>query len=132
MTATSTAVRGRRLAESIMVDTCTITRPGSDSGTFDPDTGETVPSARTTVYTGKCRSRSREVLSRVAEMGGQAVTTSAYVVSIPVTTTGVEVGDMVTVTASNDPGAVRNLIVQSVESATYVTARRLLCSDNQG
>lgn len=116
-----------------MVDTCTITRPGAGAGVFDPVTGQTAPAAASALYAGRCWTKTRDVGAQAQQVAGQAVTEMAYVVSIPWDTTGIEVGDRVTITGSTDPGAVdRVLVVRSVEASTFMTARRLTCTDDQG
>ena len=124
--------QGRRLAESLMIDTGTITRP-TGGQTWDDETQQSVPAAPATVYTGKCRVRVRPVGDRVVESGGQSVTLASYLLTIPVDATDVQVGDEFTASVSNDPLVVgRRLILKSVDAATASTARRFICSHDQG
>jgi hypothetical protein len=127
MTATSAAVRGQRLAEVLMTDTCTVTRPSGEQ-VFDEDTGE-YTQGTTTLYTGKCRVRPMPNSSdRQVEAGDAAVEIWPFTVSLPMTATGIKASDKVTITASDDPGLVdRVLVVRSVAFGSQITARRLGC-----
>lgn len=116
-----------------MLDTCTITRAGTGDGTFDPETGETVPPARTSVYSGRCRVRQPNVGEQTPLVAGQEITLVSAVVAIPWSTTGVEVGDQVAITASADPGLVgRVLSARRVITGSFLSSRRLHCVDDQG
>lgn len=126
MTATATAARGQAFAETLMTDTCTITRAGS--GTFNETTGvyDTTPS---TVYSGKCRVRPMAIRAdHQVDAGDAAVQIWPFVVSLPLTVTTVDASDTLTITASDDPGLVgRVLVVKSVALGSQITARRLGC-----
>ena len=130
MTITSATGRGQRFAEQTMTDTCIITRAGDP--TYNPSTlAYTTPS--TTVYSGKCRVKPQNVMDRQVQAGERAVQIWPYVVSVPMSVTGVQVDDVVTVTASADAdleGQV--LVVKDVTRGTNVTARRLGCEDQNG
>ncbi len=116
-----------------MIDTCTITRPGAGAGTFNPATGETAPAARATVYTGRCSVTPRDSVGQEQPAAGQMITEAMVDVAIPYGVTAVEVDDTVTVTASLDPDLIgRELVVRSVRAYTSATARRLVCTDDQG
>lgn len=129
MTVRSTLARARRRAESVMIDTCTITRAGTGASTWDEETETTVPPARTTVYTGRCLVMARDVSGSEIDLADQEVSTRAYVVSVPVSVTGAAVGDRVHVDASTDPAAAgRDLVVDSIDAVTVATMRRLFCT----
>lgn len=119
---------GRDLAEALMVDGCTITRPGAGVPVFDPNTG-TYPNADATpVYTGKCRVQLADSLDvRTQEFGALAVNLNRVTVSIPIDATDVQTEDVVTVTSAvHDPVLVgRDFTVQGVPAKTHATARRL-------
>lgn len=106
-----------------MTDTCTITRAARgrmNGSTF------AYADTPTTVYEGKCRVASRQLKPSEAETGGLEVVQVEYVVSVPVTVTGVAVGDVVSVDTSLDPGlADVPLVVRAVETKSHATARRL-------
>jgi len=126
MSASSATLAGRRGAEALMVDACTITR-GTSSQTFDPATGEYVTTPGETVYTGPCRVRPAGTSDRVVDAGGQAVSLFPFVASVPITAVRFAVDDLVTVTASAlDPALVGTVLrVAQVAAGTHLTARRL-------
>jgi hypothetical protein len=129
MTAQVTAEEGQALAESLMVDSCTITRRGGDP-VFDDTTGTYTPATPTTVYTGVCKVRPSNLSGNTtAQAGEREVSLWPFSVSIPVAEDA-DLDDVVTVTASLDPSLVgRTLRVRSVARGTYLTARRLDCEE---
>lgn len=134
MTAASVTLAGRAAAEALMVDACTITRvtPGT---VFNETTGQyddTPPP--TTVYTGKCRVKPRDNADRVVQYGQEAVSLWPYIVSIPMAESGVELDDIVTVTASALDTALvgAGFRVRQVLAGSHLTARRLGCERNAG
>lgn len=130
MTAAEVATRGQALAESLMTDTCTITRAGAGERTFNATTNSYTDPADTTVYTGACRVKPSALSGNTtAQAGEREVSLWPYSVSIPFAETA-ELDDVVTVTASADPSLVgRTLRVRSVARGTYLTARRLDCEE---
>lgn len=117
----------RAEAEGRMVDACTITRGGGDP-VFDPNTGTYTTPAGTTVYTGKCEVQITDGLNaRAADVGGTEVTLSRLTVKIPMSVEGVQVDDIVTITASLlDPDLVdQTFRVLAGFAKTFATARRL-------
>lgn len=116
---------GRLAARRLMVDACTITRPGAAS--LNETTG-VVTRTTTTVYTGACRVKPDAAPSET-QSGEREVVVRRFIVSIPTSETGVEVDDVVTVTASKlDPALVgRALTVGGIVTGSHVTARRLVC-----
>jgi hypothetical protein len=132
VTIQTTTVTGRAFAEQLMQDTCTITRADAGTPVFNETTGAYTSSAPTTVYTGPCRVKPRNLADRVVDAGEQAVSLWPFQVSIPFAATDVELDDLVTVTASVDPSLVgRELRVRSVTRGTFVTARRLECEEQE-
>lgn len=115
---------GRLAAQRLMVDACTVTRPGA-YGAPDETTGVAARTS-TTVYTGVCRVKPEPPGEQTA--GEREVVTRRFVVFLPVTVDGVAVGDVVTVTASVfDTGLVgAALTVVGVPVGSHLTARRLL------
>lgn len=93
---------GRRRAESMMRDTCRITRPGPN--TWNEDTMTYTPS-KTTVYEGKCRLLNPYRAPTTATTPGQAQTVQLARLSLPVeTSAGIKEGDVVEyLTSESDP-----------------------------
>ncbi|HET7386851.1 MAG TPA: DUF6093 family protein [Nocardioidaceae bacterium] len=128
MSATTAALRGQSAAERLMTDTCTITRPDPDTPpVFDDATG-TYTTPTVTVYEGKCRVRPTNV-DRTVEAGDVRVHLWHSVISVPISVSGVQVNDTVTITASTDPGLVGKVYtVGNIDLGTAITARRLGCN----
>lgn len=117
----------RAEAEALMTDTCTVTRGGAVSSSFNDTSGqwETTTSG-TTVYDGRCQVRSQNAAEAMA--AEQQIGQHVYVVSLPWDTTDVARNDKVTITASGDPWLQgRTFTVTDVHGATHATKRRLLC-----
>ena len=87
----------REQAESLMLDTCTIDRPGEP--VTDPETGD-VTNTPTTVYSGKCKVQSKDSATANPEAGGATFTVVSRQVHIPANAADVQDGDVVTLTAS--------------------------------
>lgn len=132
VTAADVAERGQILAESLMVDACTITRGGSGAPTFNSTTGTYTPPAGSTVYTGACRVKPSALSGNTTVQAGEReVSLWPFAVSVPVSVTDVDLNDLVTITASADASLVgRELRVRSVARGTFVTARRLDCEED--
>lgn len=128
--------RGRRAAESLMVDTCTIKRPDPEAepGQMDPDTMQYPATDLITVYTGPCRVQVRAVTATpkdvtVGERVGGEQTSE---LQLPVVgSEDVAVNDVVTiVTAANDASMVgRTYTVTGRHEKTHATARRLALTE---
>ena len=73
----------RAEAESMMRDSCAITRPGGGE-TWDDATGGYLPGSTVTLYSGRCRIRRPNVAEREASAGDTDRTLMGAVVSIPV------------------------------------------------
>lgn len=117
----------RAEAEGRMVDACTITRGGGDP-VFDPDTGEYTTPAGSTIYTGPCEVQISDGLNaREADAGGTEITLSRLTVKVPISVEGVQVDDVVTITASElDPDLVgQTYRVIAGFAKSFATARRL-------
>lgn len=87
----------REQAESLMLDTCTITRPGTP--VTDPETG-TVTNTSTEVYAGKCKVQSKDSATATPDAGEHTFTVVSRQVHIPANAANVKDGDVVTITAS--------------------------------
>jgi hypothetical protein len=124
----------RPVAQNLMTATCTITRDGTGPGTFDPGTGLTTPPARVTVQASvPCRVQIRDTNAQVDVLGEQAVSTVAYLVSLPHDVAAVHVDDLLEVTACVDAGLVgRKLRVLDFAFSSNQWQRDLNCQDYLG
>ena len=116
---------GRARAESIMLDACTITR--ETTAYTDPQTGQQSKNT-TTIYTGRCRIQMQVPGSASPAQPGEAYLLMLQLtVQLPIAVTGVQPGDIVTVTACPmDPELVnRKFRVQGLGHASHKTSRRL-------
>lgn len=125
MSATTATMRGRRAAEALMIDTCTVTRLTGSS--TDPETGVITPTTAT-IYTGKCKIQQPGVASGgPANLGEATVMVSHPQLHLPIAATGVRSDDVATVTAAAlDPDLVgRRYAIRVPAAKTFATARRL-------
>lgn len=124
MSAESAVLEGRREAESLMLDTCTITRPGDP--VTDYNTGD-VTNTSTPVYSGKCKVQSSNSSTANPEAGGHTFTVVSRQVHIPANAADVQDGDMVTITASrlNAFTVGKQYRVSGFTPDTFDTASRL-------
>ncbi|HXH57728.1 DUF6093 family protein [Iamia sp.] len=131
MSLTSLLSAGRRATERLLIDTCTIGRPGAGAGTMNEGTGAITTPARTAVYSGRCRLRQRAGgASGDVEAGEQEVSLRDYLLEIPWDSTSPEVNDVATVTASDDTHAVgRELRVTQVHHSSTLLVRRMTVED---
>lgn len=97
MSAVNAVLAGRTAAESLMVDACTITRPGV--AVTDPDTGA-VTNASTPVYSGMCKVQSKDSATSKPDAGEHSFVVVSRQVHIPANAADVRDGDVVTITAS--------------------------------
>ena len=124
MSARTTVLRGRRIAESLMLDTCTIGTLGET--TTDPDTGETT-TPLVVGYTGPCKVQTWEAQESNPEAGSAVLTVQRYQVHIPVGSFAPQVGQVVEIgTAALDPNLTgRRYRVAALLHKTLATAYRL-------
>lgn len=124
MSATSAILRGRAAIERLMVDSCTITRAGTLSTS---DATAQVTSTPTVIYSGKCRVQQKVPVSKPGEVAQATIWLQRLELQVPVTVTGVQSDDQVTVTASSlDPDLVsRTWHVRELGHKSHVTCRRL-------
>ena len=112
---------GRRAAERRMTSTVKVER---STGERDPLTGDYV---RRTVYDGKARVMTFEAFEQNAEVAGATVVVQRYYVHVPVSAGKFEPGDVITVTASDNPLLVGNTYrVAGTHEKNDQTAQRLL------
>jgi hypothetical protein len=91
-------LRGRRRAESLMLDTCEI-REQATAGALDPDTGTrpVVPGA--VIYTGRCKVQTYEAHESTPASGQHVWSVQRYTIHLPATIE-VSVDCIVTITAA--------------------------------
>lgn len=123
MSATSAVLRGRTAAEALMVDTCTITRVVSVS--TDLDTGVVTPTY-STIYSGKCRLKLSVAVARPIKVGEAQEFTQHPILSLPATTTGVQIDDILTITASLLMPSLVNRVfhLRAIPGQSHMTAAR--------
>lgn len=125
-------IDGRAAHEALMVDACTITRPGTP--VLDRVTSQLTPGAATTLYTGKCRLKSQR-MPKPAEAGEELQMLMRYELALPFSATlpageELRVGDVVTMTASADARLVGQVLhVMAVDFGSTATAWRLTVED---
>lgn len=131
MSRASALARGRIAAEAGMVDACTITRIGTR--VTDTTTGE-VTEPTTTLYTGKCRVQQAQAVATEETVGEDHLLLLRIEVQLPMSVTGLRVGDLITITASAHdadlPGRVFR--VHDLAHKTHATARRVQCVEKTG
>ncbi len=118
----------RAEAESLMVDTCRVTTPGT--ATWDDSTGIYTDGTPTTIYEGKCRLRRPAAAPQGVDVGEAAWAVDQYVLSLPVEgSEDVADGhDVEILTSANDPAAVGlTLTITGGHWQSQATARRLPC-----
>ncbi len=113
-----------------MVDTCRVERQAPRVGTSSA-TGRDVLPSPVGVYEGVCRVQLAGSQEDVRVAGERPRTVQRLTLSLPMAATGVQVGDVVTVTAASlDASLVgrRYRVVQAF-AKTHATARRLGCEE---
>lgn len=115
MTLAAVLARGRAAAERRMVDTCTIRRAG------------------TTIYTGRCEVVQDDGGEAADDADTFAVNTGTRL-RLPVSLTGLELGDEATIDASpRDPDLVGTVYrIQGIARETNATARRVMVTERDG
>lgn len=125
---------GRRAAESLMVDSCTLRRKTGEVLDEDPQSPTYLQMIPTwdVVYTGKCRVQITASVTREPDAGGREWSVQSLVLQLPVeSSTGVKIDDVATIdAATNDPAlAGRELQVVQDFTKTHATSRRLQCEE---
>jgi len=117
----------RLQAESLMVDTARVTRPGG-APTFDPATGLLTPADGTVIFTGPCRLIPPNGMANTPVFGEQQVTESRYVACFKHDTTAPRIGDVVTFTESDDPDVLdRSFRIAAVSASSIVVYKGYPC-----
>lgn len=106
----------RQEAESLMIDSCVISRGGTPI--FDENTGEyTTPG--TVVYSGKCQLRDPGIAEVKREYGELQVTAASQILAIPHTVTGVQVNDVAVVTTADPQAATMRFRIDGIPASTW-------------
>jgi hypothetical protein len=130
---TAALAQGRALAESLMVDTVTITAK-STRNVMDPETGERVPVPGGVRYHGRGKIQARDVQERGAGGGAHEYVTIRQEIHIPVEAKDpgglpakIVAGDIVTMNdCPLDPSNVGRVFrVAAPQGKTWATAQRL-------
>ena len=122
----------RSIAESAMIDTCTITRKSATTEVLNTTTGLYNAPTPDTIYSGPCRVRALLTGKNLAESAGAPIELRQYGATLPHTANDVAEGDVLTVTASSDGQLVgRPLYVLSVGFLSDNVQRRLMLEDRQ-
>lgn len=113
-----------------MTDTCTITRAGVGTPTFNETTGQYTNPARVTIYSGPCRVQVTSLIanSATSNAGERAATVQGSELQLPVAGTGdVSVNDVAEITASahDDELVGRKFTISARHEKSHATARRL-------
>ena len=90
-------------AQTMMQDTCTVSRGGAD--VFNPDTGQYEPGDGEPIYAGKCRIQSGGTQAANPEAGGAVFTVEKPELQLPFGVS-LEVGDQAVIDSSVNPALV--------------------------
>jgi len=117
---------GRAAHNQLLVDTCTISRPGTP--TLNRTTSVLTPGSPTVLYSGACRLKPQRV-PRNEEAGERLTVVARYEVALPfasLATDSLQTGDTVTITASGDTRLVGEVFaVMAVDFSSTATAWRI-------
>lgn len=123
MSAEAAVLAGRREAEALMLDSCTVGRPGAP--VTDPETGVVSPST-VPVYAGPCKVQQTISQGSTPTAGGHQFTVQDSRADFPVSAGPFAVDDVVTVTAAVlDPQLVGRVFrVVELFHKSFATAQR--------
>lgn len=115
--------RGRRAAEALMVDACTIRRRTGE--TVGP--GGVVTPTYTTVYSGRCRWQQQAAQAAQQDVGEDYMLMLRLEVQLPMSVTGVQTEDEIVCDSStHDPDLVgRVFVVRDLAHKSHATSRRI-------
>ena len=129
MSRTSVLARGQAAALAGMRDACTVTRGGARTTDANGD----VTQATTTLYTGVCRVQQHQATADDKNIGEDQQLLLRVEVQLPMTVTGLQVGDLITITTSIDPDLPgRQFRIHDLAHKTDATARRVQCIERTG
>jgi Family of unknown function (DUF6093) len=121
---------GRAAHEGLMVDACTITRPGTP--TLNRSTSALTPGTATQLYSGKCRIKPQRTPTPT-EAGEKRAIVARYEFALPfsaVPSQPLQPGDVVTLTTSADPRLVGQVMtVMALDYGSTATAWRITLED---
>jgi hypothetical protein len=125
MSRTLVIARAQAAAEAGMVDACTIRRVTGE--TTVPSSGVVIPAYLVpNPYSGKCRVQQSLAQADQHDAGEDYQLQLRLTVQLPMTVTGLEVGDQVTITASQDGDLVgRTFLIRDLFHKTDASARRV-------
>lgn len=114
-----------------MIDTCRIRRVTGRA--TDPNSGE-VTATYEPVYAGKCRIQTNDPYEQRPQAGEHSFTVVRDILQVPMSVTGVRVGDVVDQVVSRlDPDlADRTWRVAGTSRKTHQTMRRFFITENAG
>ena len=125
MSRESALARGQAAALLGMRDACTIRRV---TGTTTDDFSGAIVTTYADLYAGQCRVQMRLAQSAREDAGEDQVQLLRVEVQLPMSVTGLEVGDQVTITSSADADLVgRTLLIRDLFHKTDATSRRVQC-----
>lgn len=99
----------RRISEAGMTDTCEVRQPDV-VGALDPATGEQTTTPGALVYSGACRVHPVPLNERQVIVGEEVVVLSRYYLRLPAETSGINVDQVVTITAVDADRSTSNLV----------------------
>lgn len=119
---------GRRHAEALMVDTCTV-RPVTGH-TTNPSTGVVTPTYGAAVYTGRCKIQNQRSFPSNPDAGEHQWTVTPNFIHIPASAAAVDTGQVLEITAAFDPQNVgRKFHIKSGDRKSLQTAIRLIVDE---
>lgn len=121
--------RAQAAALAGMVDTCTVRRRTGES--TDKLTGAVTPTY-STLYTGICRAQQRGAATaeRARDVGEQQVLMLHIEIQLPMSVTGLQLADEVTLSVSQDADLIgRVFFVRDLAHKTDASARRMQCEE---
>jgi hypothetical protein len=117
--------RAQAAAVAGMADACTIRRV---TGTVTDDFSGTVTPTYASLYAGKCRVQQRLAQSTQEDAGEDYLQLLRLEVQLPMSVTGLEVNDQITITASVDADlAGRTFLIRDLFHKSEASARRVQC-----
>jgi hypothetical protein len=124
-------LRGRALAESLMVDTCELHAP--DTRVLNETTAQYDITPGVLKYSGPGKAQTTDTIGQGRETGDREIAVTRFEVHLPMSAAQAAVDDVITVTVSVlDPQLVgKRFRVASLVHKTYMTARRLAVEELQ-